>query len=64
MENKYNQKENKKNKNDQKGPNTRTFTLHLNGTSKTQRTKEWDQKKDTYVRLGLGFLCWFISFPS
>ncbi len=57
----------KKTKNDQKGPNTRTFTLHSNGTSKIQRTKECDQKKDTYVRcsaLGLGFLCWLISFPS
>jgi hypothetical protein len=57
-------KKEQKNKNDQNGPNTRTFALHSNGTSKTQRTKEWDQKKDTYVRLGLGFLCWFISFPS
>jgi hypothetical protein len=60
-------KKKKKTKNDQKGPNTRTFTLHSNGTSKIQRTKECDQKKDTYVRcsaLGLGFLCWLISFPS
>jgi hypothetical protein len=37
--------------------------LHSNGMSKIERTKECDQKKDTYVRfsaLGLGFLCWFI----
>jgi hypothetical protein len=56
-----------KNINDQKGPNTRTFTLHSNDTSQIETTKECDQKKDTYVRfsaLGLGFLCWSISFAS